>query len=845
MADNTFDPKQLAEYQALLGQVDGILQSILEKDTSIARTQAQIEAEVQRRRASLEANLQITFQQAEASGKLLDNEQRRSLLLQQHRENLQKQLATLTTEYYRNEQELSNVETRISDINTELGTLSANAQQNTAKINALTSELVAKESRRTELKRTTLNLDEAERKAIVGKITAEMQYTDAKMKSTQAAQSAMSMLFGLDNKWRQTLAGSLTETFLAARRATNTVQALGETAAHLTQTLSNVGSAGNMIGSSLMKVQEVTIKMVGELDRADVSFRSLTGNARGFEGEIYGAFEDKEIRAMAGAMGEVAQAQGALVTYGRQYVNVNSQMRMEMTRTAIAAKRMGIDFDTTAKIMDRSNRLFGITGPEMMSKLHSAAIAVGDSPKRVVQQFNESLDVLAQYSGPRAMQVFQSLVAISKQTAVGMGNLISVANQFDTFETAAGSVAKLNAIMGGAYFNSVQMLNASEERRLQLLRAGLDATNRSWQSLGRFEKKALAAAAGFRSLEEAGAFFTGDMAKVEEMTRAQEQQVATQQKLWQAASQVVGVTEKMARIFQDAGFQIERLLRYARGVVGVFEDIGFEGILLAKVLFGVVNSFSGMVVQTRMLAGLLPGAASGIGLMGASLMRLVPVLGLAAAAWMYFSSKMSEEKSPAAWQLPSIAAQGISALGESAKKAATPVSNLANKVGTINDGKIVSLTRALGAASQLSAPDLNFSPAVAGFSEISRAVNNLDEEKINSFSMAMARLGATMKMIPKENVVAVTQLTKEARSVSALPIAAAARQGAQVSAQGAAVRAARASAAPSRGGGGGGGGEQGILVTDSITLNVGGTVLTQTIKEVARNEYRRAKLRRG
>ena len=105
----------------------------------------------------------------------------------------------------------------------------------------------------------------------------------------------------------------------------------------------------------------------------------------------------------------------------------------------------------------------------------------------------------------------------------------------------------------------------------------------------------------------------------------------------------------------------------------------------------------------------------------------------------------------------------------------------------------------------------------------------------------MARLGATMKMIPRENVVAVTQLTKEARSIAALPVAAAARQGAQISAQGSAVRQARASEAP-RGGGQSRGGLDGVLVTDSITVNVGGTALTQRIKETVRNEY--AKIRR-
>ena len=478
-----------------------------------------------------------------------------------------------------------------------------------------------------------------------------------------------------------------------------------------------------------------------------------------------------------------------------------------------------------------------------MNKLHAAAIAIGDSPKRVVQQFTESLDVMAQYSGPRAMQVFQGLTSLSKQTAIGMGELIGIANQFDTFETAAGSVAKLNAILGGAYFNSIQMLNASEEKRLYLLRAGFEATNKSWQSLGRFEKKALAAAAGFKSLEQAGAFFTGDMAKVEAMTRAQEEQVETQQKLAQVAGTLATVFQQMARIIQDAGFKVEGFLDVTREVVGLMKDLGFKGMVTVGIMVSFTNKMAQAVVQTRLLAAAAgtAGAAGAMASLGTALVGLAPLLLTAGAAWYYFSNKLREKRSPVAHDLPAITAHGVSKLAQAAEAAGPHLGDLANKINLLNEGKIVSLSRALNMVAQVSSPNVNFAPVVEGFSEITKAVNTLDEGKINSFSTAMARLGATMKMIPRENVVAVTQLTKEARSIAALPVAAAARQGAQISAQGSAVRQARASEAP-RGGGQSRGGLDGVLVTDSITVNVGGTALTQRIKETVRNEY--AKIRR-
>jgi len=198
---------------------------------------------------------------------------------------------------------------------------------------------------------------------------------------------------------------------------------------------------------------------------------------------------------------------------------------------------------------------------------------------------------------------------------------------------------------------------------------------------------------------------------------------------------------------------------------------------------------------------------------------------------------MREEKSPPAFQLAAIAASAITNMADGAKKAAKEMGPLANSINSLNEKRVVVLTRALGAMGQISMANLNFGPVTASVAGLTRAVNTLDEKKINAFSGAMTRLGATMRMIPKENVVAVTQLTKESRMVSALPAMAAARAGAQISAQGSAVRAARASEAPRAGGRSGG--MEGVLVTDSITVNVGGALLTQRIKETVRDTFKK------
>jgi len=834
---DSFDPTQLAEYAAVMQNIQAILEDIINKDQALQLTQAQKTDRVREELAAFQSLVELKFKEAQASGQALDNEEKRNLLLQQYRVGLQDQLAKLTTGHYQNQQALRESEAELQRVNDQLAKLSTSAANYQAQLGVLTRKEVSVRQEILRLQSQQIELKDVDRQKSINNITAEMQYADAKVKSSEAAQSAMTMLFGLDNKWRQTLAGSMAETAAAAVRARGMVNGLMESVSNLASTLSNVASFGNVLGSTLMKVQETTITMITQIDRADVGLRSATGASKQFASGLSAAFEDREIKAMAASYDELQAAQSALYSIARAYSGLLPSQRIEMDRAAIAAKRFGISFDDSATIMDKSMRVFGITGPSMLDSLYRSAVAIGETPVRMTQNFIQAIDIMAQYSVPRATQVLQGLSAIAKTTGIEMNTLTSIALRFDTFEDAASNVAKLNAILGGAYFNSVQMLNATESERLHLLRAGLDATNRSWESLGRWERKAVAAAAGFKDMNIAAAFFQGNMAKVEELTKAQERQAEMQGRLIQMGGSVVNIFDQIKRVFQDAGFYAKDLIGIIRDLVGLMKDLGLRGMVTAGLIVGFVNSISSAVVQTRLLAAASGGAATALGTLGTSLIGMAPLLLATGAAWLYFSSKLREEKSPAAFHLPSIAAQGLGAMGENARKAAPAISTLANRINSLNDRRVVSLTRALGMASQISAPNLNFGQVTVGVTELTRAINSLDEKKVNAFSNAMGRLGATMRAIPKENVVAVTQLTKESRMVSALPALAAARTGAQVNAQGSAVRAARASEAPPAGGRTGG--MEGVLVTDSITVNVGGTLLTRKIKDTVRSTFER------
>jgi len=838
---DSFDPKRLAEYQSILQNVQVILEDITRKDQNLTLTAAEKTKKVAEEVAIFQQLVDLKFKEAQASGQALGNEEKRNLLLQQYRQALSENLAKLTTTHLQNQRALRGAEAELKRINDQLSALGTRASANAVQFDALTKKQIDSHQEVLKLQSQQANYDESERQQTIQKITAEMRYADAKLKTSQAVQSSMTLLFGLDNKWRQTLAGSLWEMTAAATKAQGIVSGLGSAAANLSSTLSNVGSLGNVIGSSFAKVQEMTITLVHSVDRADVSLRSATGASEKFALAAMGAFDDKEVRAMAGAYTELSEINQRLWTVASSFTSQLASQQQELVKTALAAKRFGIALDTTAAVAEKSFRVFGMQGSEMMNRLYNSAIAIGETPVNMVRNFTQAIDTMAQYSLPRATQELQRLSSLSKATGIQVSELTSIAMRFDTFETAASSVAKLNAILGGAYFNSVQMLNATESERLHLLRSGIDATNRSWESLDRWERKAIMAATGFKNMSAAAAFFQGNMEKVRELTEAQEAQAEMQRRLIGMGQGVITMMDQIKRIFQDAGFAAKDLLPYIRGIVGVMKTLGFEGIIATKLVFGLANSFAAAKLQAAAMASVLPGATANVSAMSIALRGIAPLLIAAGVAYSIFSMKMSEEHSPPAWQLPGIIAQGFNSMALGASKAAPEVSTLANQVNSINDKRIVDLTRALSVASQLSAPNMDFNTVASGVSELSRAINMLDEDKINSFSRAIGTLGAVMRSIPRETVVAVTQLTKESREISAVPAATAARTGAAVAAQGHAVRAARASEAPRQGGAGGG--QSGVLVTDSISVNVGGTILERKIEDVSRGIY--ARMMRG
>ena len=244
--------------------------------------------------------------------------------------------------------------------------------------------------------------------------------------------------------------------------------------------------------------------------------------------------------------------------------------------------------------------------------------------------------------------------AQSKATGISIGGLIGITSQYDTFESAASAAQGLNAVLGGPYLNSIELLMATEDERIDILRETMKMSGASWDSLNRFERQAIASAAGISDMNEASRLFGTESEAFEEAANAVGEAETELEALNQMALATQSISDTLASVMEafGAAIPIETVQSLVNGLgfvaqkVAAFMDSGLGKFILGlatgfKVLGPVVTgliALFGTAGTSAAAAGFSfaamgPGfavVATGIGSIVAALSPLIPMLTIAA-----------------------------------------------------------------------------------------------------------------------------------------------------------------------------------------------------------------------
>jgi len=407
---------------------------------------------------------------------------------------------------------------------------------------------------------------DAELKA--GKITLEEYNEVVEYGRESLSDNAKEMLKLTEQMHKQTKAveaakaayGLLTSAINTAAKATDGLTGMN------TQSLLGITNLATAVGGYARKLQGLGVDLrrsTGFANRHNKSFNILRGSYRqlGLDAE------------------SVTVSLTALSTQFSAFDAMTAKNRKSLALTAAEYKTLGVEFEDFAQLNERLRFSFGIMGSSASvaaKEIKRIALETGRPLGTVVKDLNELGPDLARF-GSMGLKVFEDLSKRARSLGLGVKEAFDVTELFDTFEGAANIAGRLNAQLG-LQLNSVEIMKASSEERLDILRSEFQLQGKNFQSMGRRQKQMIAGILG-QSIEATGKLlgdgmdigaFRAEATTQEQRIKLDEKAISTQEGLIEA---IIEMTPKLGGVAGAIKLQTEALNKVANNLPGAADKV--------------------------------------------------------------------------------------------------------------------------------------------------------------------------------------------------------------------------------------------------------------------------------
>jgi len=397
--------------------------------------------------------------------------------------------------------------------------------------------------------------------------------------------SKITKLTGLASEFSEGWIGQMQQNIKEAGSFTNY---LGDIASQFAKSF----HPANVFQGTLLKVKESTIAMVLAADSAFASFNRTTG--------AMGTMDDVmlDVRTNTAGLGvsfaEAVEATQELYVGMRDFAGMSEEAQTELAGFSASMGRLGVASQTTATFMNLATKSLNMTTAGAMTaqrELVATAAALGRPIEELVAGFNEAMPQLAKF-GNQAIDVFKGLAAAAKVTGLEISQLLGITGQFDTFQGAAEAAGRLNAILGGDLLNSVDLLNASDDERIRMLIQSIELSGRSWEAMGRFERQAVASAAGITDMTAANQLFSQSLSAYDQQQAAAEASAMSQEDMEERALLNASAQESLKIMFESLAIVIGPIVDGFNLIMkGLLKVNGVLGNMLIPTMFGLIGVF--------------------------------------------------------------------------------------------------------------------------------------------------------------------------------------------------------------------------------------------------------------
>jgi len=373
--------------------------------------------------------------------------------------------------------------------------------------------------------------------------------------------------------------------------------------------------SGALLQGALLKVAQELVNFGFQQDEVIAQFKAQTGAGDEFNETI----RDVAIGNIAAGVSleDVAGAVRVLKNEFTDFTYLTQQQQEAITETTVQLEKLGFGFATQASIIQTATQSLGMDVAEandLLIDLASTARSLGVDIDTLGSQFAANKDFIVRF-GEDGQEVFEELAVAAKALGTELGTLVGVVDNFKTFDDAGRIVGRFNAILGGPFLNSIDMLNASFEdpiEGIKMLRDGFDQAGKSVEDLSGAELEAFASALGLSTSETTE--LLGKSNEELEIQRMNQEQVA------EAARQAQSAMKQLSNAFNQMLIAGKPLIDNL--IVPLIEGIGsFAGFIAGA--SSALGRFVGVGLAAAGIAALVAAPFTG----GASLLTYAAIAG--------------------------------------------------------------------------------------------------------------------------------------------------------------------------------------------------------------------------
>jgi hypothetical protein len=418
-------------------------------------------------------------------------------------------------------------------------------------------------------------------------------------KTVGTAKTLITGLTGLGEGWKQTAAGTLfatdsTKAWSQAAKETITVQ--------------------NILGTIMKTVVEETVMLTKSTDEAFVSFNQATGMIDEYGDGLKAA--EYELRASGVSIGDLATANQVLIEGFREFTTLTGEQQQELIETTGLLDKMGVSSDAMAKNMDFLSNSVGLTGDQLAQTeidIYNLGKEIGIGGPAAIEAFTAAGPKLAKFGGD-AVDVFADTARAAKEARMSIEELMSVTDTFDKFDTAADSVGRLNALLGGPFLNTMEMVMETDPAtRLGMISDALSSAGKDFESMSYYERQAIADAAGLADVSELANIMAGDF---DNLTGGMQENSMTQEELREQTHKFNTLAEEFHQVMQMVALQFKPVVDGLKAMLHwVQELLGDSGLgyLIGVIVVAVVvikGLYTALLVTTGVIKSITAAQAA-------------------------------------------------------------------------------------------------------------------------------------------------------------------------------------------------------------------------------------------